>query len=153
MNGDIYLAILVAALAAWVAWLFFQRARETRVLEGQKMLAIARLVDKFPSADGLIAFLRSNEARTLLGDLDRRTQTLRSVLRFVQLGSIAIMIGLSLLWNAARLSDHLDAHSLQQADERSYWAISLLGLGGGLFVAGGASYLLARRFHLLDEVR
>ncbi len=153
MNDAIYLALLAGALAAWVAWLFFQRTREVRALERQRLLTIARLADKFPSTDSFIAFLQSSEGRGLFGEVDRRMHVLRTVLRFVQLGCIATVIGLSLFWNAARLSDHADAHSLQQVDERSYWAISLLGLGGGLFMAGGASYLLARRLRLLDEVR
>lgn len=151
MDADAYLAIALVGLAGWVVWLFFQRSRKVLELEQQRMATLARLVDKFPSAEGFLAFVESNEGRRLLATTERKTTVHRTVLRFVQMGMVVAAIGLALLWSAGRLKGAADAHSIQQREEWSWWGVSLLGLGGGLIGAAGASFLLGRRFKMLDD--
>ena len=151
MNPDAVFAVSLAVLVGWVTWLYFQRGRQAMEMERERMATMGRLVDKFPSIDPFLAFVQSNEGRALFVSRDRKATAHRTVMRFVQMGAVAAVVGLSLLWSAASLRAYTDAHSLQQMDERSYWGMALLGLGGGLLAAGGASYLLARKFRMLDE--
>jgi hypothetical protein len=151
MQPETYLAISLVVLAGWIAWLYFQRSRQTVLLEREKMATIGRLVDKFPAHEELLAFLQSNEGRGLFAAQGRKTSVLRTVMRFMQMGSVTAFLGLALLWNAHALHGNTDAHSLQQMDERSYWGTALLGLSGGLLAAGAASYLLVRKARMLDE--
>ena len=89
MDADAYLAIALVGLAGWVVWLFFQRSRKVLELEQQRMATLARLVDKFPSAEGFLAFVESNEGRRLLATTERKTTVHRTVLRFVQMGMVS----------------------------------------------------------------
>jgi hypothetical protein len=151
MKADALLAVSLVVFAGWVAWLYFHRARQAMEMERERMATIGRLVDKFPSADPFLAFVQSNEGRVLFGARERKATAHRAVMRFVQMGMVTAVVGLSLLWSAASLRGLTDAHSLQQMDERFYWGMALLGLGAGLLAAGGASHLLARRFGMLNE--
>ena len=153
MAPEAYLAIPLAVFAGWVAWLFFQRAREVLALERERLSTIGRMIDKFPSADSFLEFVHSSAGRALFATVDRNRAALRTVLRFVQMGIVVAAIGLALLWSAGSLKGATDAHSLQQMDERSYLGVSFLGLGAGLLGAGALSYLLARRFEMLDGSR
>jgi hypothetical protein len=151
MNPDAVFAVSLAVLVGWVAWLYSQRGRHAMALERERMATIGRLADKFPTAEAFLGFVQSSEGRALFAGSERKATTHRTVMRFVQMGAVTAVVGLSLLWSAASLRAYTDAHSLQQMDERSYWGMALLGLGGGLLAAGGASYLLARKFRMLDE--
>ena len=149
MTPDAYLLISLVALAGWVAWLWHMRASKSLEIERARLDVIGRTIDKFSSSEEFLTFLASDQAKSLLGSPPARASTASSILRFVQLGAIAIVLGLALFWSAARLARQTDAHSIQQREERSYWALCTLGLGGGFVAAGGISYVFARRLQVL----
>ena len=149
MTSDVYLLISLAGLVAWIAWLWHVRANKSLDIERARLGAIGKAIDKFSCSEQFLAFMASDEAKLLFGIPPARATAFSSILRFLQLGAIAIVVGLALLGNAASLAHRTDAHSVQQREERSYWAACMLGLGGGFAAAGGISYLLARKLRVL----
>jgi len=150
MAADTYLIITFAVLVGWIAWLVYRRAQRTIGFERERMAAISRVAEKFPTSDEFLSFLRSKEATTLFGTSGQRAAVIAGGLRFLQIGAVALVLGLSLLWSAHTLRHLSDAHSMQQMDERSYWGTALIGLGGGLSLAGVISFVAARKLDSAD---
>jgi hypothetical protein len=151
MEADLITVCVIALLAGWLSWLYFQRAREARQLESQRIAALAKLLDKCSSAEEFVAFATSDDGKRILAPKAATGTALHSILRFAQIGTVALVLGGATLWSASDLRHATDTHSLQQASERDFWGTSLVGLGAALIAAGGVSYFFARGFKMLDR--
>lgn len=114
----------------------------TLALRAKHARALQRaLIDKLPAED-LASFLRSPHGEKLILSLSPTgASPLRSVLRAVQRGIIATVVGGGLLLAAVLIRQR----------EALVWAIILISLGIGQLLASLASYRLARRLHLIED--
>lgn len=146
--------LIWAVVVSWIAWLtyrIFIRALEQR--ERRRAL-IERVVDRLPSTDEWIAFVRSAEGRELLhGPTSAWTAAnpRRSVIRFVQSGILILCVGIALLVSAMRYAGATDMNFINEATNLRYWGTAGVALGVGLLIVAFVSNVLAIRWGLLER--
>jgi len=132
-------------LVAFTVWLVAQRMKAQEQLTHLHLEQRGKLLDRFQDAEGLEAFVRSDEGRRLLLEAPHQVPP---GLRMLQVGLLAIPVGSGLLclghaWlqRVKPAGDYLDAHFAFQGFRAELAGGLLLALGLGL-LAGG---LVARR--------
>jgi hypothetical protein len=138
------------ALSAWVAWLVYRRSVRGAEERARNHAVVERILDRFTSADELLAFVRSDEGKQLLYGRTGAANPRRSVLRFVQAGIIVFSLGIAFLVNAMRLAGERDINFIRKVEDLRYWGTAAVAVGAGLLVVAAVSYLMARRWGLLD---
>ena len=129
------------AATVWLVFIIvdgFRRRQQLRLAAELQQ----RLLDTIGSAHEFAAFLATNEGARFLDAIavDRRVAHL-AVLRALQLGVVALVVGLTLLMSSTRGA--------------SPEGVAMLGtisfaLGAGLLLAAGLSYAAAKRMGLLN---
>jgi hypothetical protein len=140
-----------AALSAWVAWLVYRRSVRGVEERARNHAVVERVLDRFGSADELLAFVRSDEGKQLLYGRSGTANPRRSVMRFVQIGIVVFSLGVAFLANAMRLADETDLNFIRKVEDLRYWGTAAVAVASGLLVVAAVSYLMARRWGLLDE--
>jgi hypothetical protein len=139
-----------AAVAAWVAWLTYRRSVRGMDDRARSYAVVERILDRFNSTDELLAFVRSDEGKQLLYGRTAAVNPRRSVLRFVQIGLVLFSLGAAFLANAWRLSGETDINFVRKVEDLRYWGTAAVAIGAGLLVVAGVSYVIARRWGLID---
>jgi hypothetical protein len=130
------------AFVAFVIGVLVRRAQEKARLRAEMH---AKLIDRCGSAEELAGFLDSESGRRLLEAIStgRPANPAWAIVATVQAGVVLLVVGAILAWaSMARLVDR----------DLILVALVLLGLGGGLLLAGELSQRLSRRFGLLPPV-
>jgi hypothetical protein len=106
----------------------------------------ARLLDKLPSAESLLAYTETASGRNFLSSISElhttRTSPFKTILNGVQAAILLSVFGITLLL----LHEH---HALPDPSVLVFGAISLA-LGIGFALAAGATWLLSSSFGLLS---
>ncbi|HET7696552.1 MAG TPA: hypothetical protein VFK57_12640 [Vicinamibacterales bacterium] len=148
---DRFVEVVVwAALSAWVAWLVYRRSVRGVEERARNHAVVERILDRFASADELLAFVRSDEGKQLLYGRAGTANPRRSVIRFVQVGIVVFSLGVAFLANAIRLAGETDINFIRKVEDLRYWGTAGVSVGAGLLVVAAVSHLMARRWGLLD---
>ena len=154
MGSDLTdIIVLLGFLVAIVAGSRYLVNRGRRVQEAGRRRAemLERLVEKFGSAEELVAFARSPEGRQFLAATDTPAVSQRHVLRLFQAGVVLVAMGSALLVNAARTAPGSESTVMGPAAEANWWGTLSLCLGLGLLAIGAISYRLGQRWGLLNS--
>ncbi len=142
-SGNLVPISLFGAMA-WVSWILIVSVRRLLIARMQTGIQ-ARLLDRLPSADSLIAYSETASGRdfitSLLDERASRSAPYQSILNGVQAAILLSVFGATLLLLHRTLAFSGDG-------ELVFGAISLA-LGVGFALAAGANLLLASRFGLL----
>ena len=148
MDAGILVPISLFAAIAFVSWVVIAGIRRLLVARLQASVQ-ARLIDRFASAESLLAYT-STEAgrefvRSLLEERAERSSPYRSILNGVQAAILLTVFGIAVL-----LLHH--AGTLPGEAFLVFGAIPLA-LGIGFALAAAATWLLSSRFGLLAPPR
>jgi hypothetical protein len=137
------LVALILGQMAFVAFVLWLASAFVRERTRQRAELQARMIDRFGSAQELVAFLATEAGRglgrSLLGHRDGQT---RQILLAVQLG-IVLMATSAGLAAAARLLADRDLFA---------WALACAPAGAGMLMAAAVSRRLSRRWAAQDAV-
>ena len=111
---------------------------------------VERVLDRFTSAEELLAFVRSDEGKQLLYGRKGTPEARRTVIRFVQIGILVFSLGVAFLANAMRLAGETDINFIRKVEDLRYWGTASLAVGLGLLIVAALSHFMARRWGLLD---
>ena len=154
MDETMMVAIVVGLSVAFLALLacFISRRYQTgKEMRLQKIDAFNRMIEKFGTAKEFAEFANSEGGRRLLDEpISRPTHPLTKVLRFLQAGIVFILVGIGSWVNADRLKSRTEVWYVSQMIESNHYGTLLVFLGVGLFIVGGVTYLLVRRWHLAN---
>jgi len=133
-----------SALIFGVVYLFHQRSRAA--LQARQETT-AKLVDGLLAREDLLSQLETPAGRRLLGSLTQRPEPAPAarIITSIQIGSVLTFLGLG--FGALRL---LFVNEAENRLEFATAATVLATIGVGVLVSAGASYLLSRRFGLIQ---
>ena len=143
MDGILVPISLFAALAfvSWAVLVSIRRVMLARVHAGVQ----ARLLDRLPTADSLIAYTQTESGRefvaSLLEERAERSSPYKSILNGVQAAILFIVFGAAVLL--------LHRTQMLQGDGFMVFGTIALALGIGFALAAGATWMLSSRFGLL----
>src|SRR5579862_906620 len=148
MNGfdiDAIIVPCVFAFAAWILYLFFRRYQVSAQMRMKRVESFDRMIEKFQSAKEFSEFAQSLEGKRLLNDpIAPPANPLNKVLRFVQAGSLLLMLGLGSWINGWRLRSETDINYMRQSIESYHWGTLLFFIGVGCLGAACLSYYFVR---------
>ena len=143
-------AILALALAAaTVLHLLRIRTRARSAAERERL--VAQLVSRFSESHEFIAFATSPEGKALLESEHSPAAVANRVLSLVQLGVIALSVGVALLINGTMPPPGADINLVRAAEHASWWGVVVTAVAVGLLGAAALSARLARRWGLIDR--
>ncbi len=144
-----FCAILV--LIGWGLYLVFQHFKLSMQLKSQRIESFNRIVEKFGNSKEFIQFTESPQGKKIIEDpVTLRPNPLNKVLRFLQSGILAVVLGGAFWLNGMRLSNQTDAITLRDASTWLSMGTLLLFMGVGLLIVAGVSYVFVRRWHLAN---
>lgn len=136
------IAILVAVVVAWIAWLAYRRSLRGAEDRARSYTVIERILDRFTSNDELLAFVRSDEGKQLLYGRPSAVNPRRAVLKFVQAGIVVFSLGVAFLANAFRLRGETDINFIRKMEDLQYWGTAAVALGIGLLIVAAVTHRL-----------
>jgi hypothetical protein len=147
MDGkEILVPIVMFSMVGFVLWVVISAIRKVLIAKMQSNVH-TRMIDKFGSADSLIAFGATEPGQQFLTSLVEeravRTSPYRSILSGVQAGMVLFVFGLTLLW--------LHHNGTTPADAVVVFGAIPVALAVGLWLAAGSTYLLSSKFGLLKK--
>ena len=147
IESDTLMFISVVALVGWIVWLGFKRRRQEMELKPKRLQLISDAMAKFGTADQFMSFLQSPEGQAILyegnaPEINRR----RTNIRFVQAGTLCLVIGVGLLL-AAHLYEGVPTRDLLEIFSMlSYSGVVMASAGVGLYVTAVVTLIWQRWF-------
>ncbi len=154
MNEQIPETAMVVCMFAFIGWgiyLFFRRYQIAAQAQQQRIESFNRLVEKFGSAKEFIEFAESPYGRKLLEEpIVSKANPLNKILRFLEAGVLALLLGAGFWFNGSRLVKNTDLSSLSEGSNWLNIGSLFLFMGTGLLLVAGISYIFVRRWHLAN---
>ena len=145
MNEDIVATIAIPSMFAWIAWTIFSTIRRFKIAQLQAGVQ-TKLLDKFGSAQDLLAYAQTEAGREMLESLkvERHTPHAR-IIGALQASIVMICLGAAFLFLRGRITGTEEGFLVFGT------LAALLGFGFGLSAI--ASYYLSKSFGLLNGGR
>jgi len=152
IESDTLMFISVVALIGWIVWLSFKRRRQEMELKPKRIQLLSDAMNKFGTADDFVAFLQSAEGQAILYEgkapgVNRK----RTNIRFVQAGTLSLVIGLGLLLAATLYKGVPSRDLLEIFAMLSYSGAVMVSAGVGLYVTAVVTLIWQRWFEVRPQ--
>jgi hypothetical protein len=145
-------AILTLAIAALVVTQVHRIRIRTRHAAAREHL-VAELVSRFSESREFVEFATSPAGKALLESEHSPAAVVNRVLSIIQLGVVAMSVGVALLINGVMPPPGADINLVRAAEDASWWGVVISAVAVGLLAAAALSAVLARRWGLIERRR
>lgn len=150
MTEETVVFAIVLAFVSFLLWLMLKRSALQVKASEQRQQMLRALVEKFGTSEEMLAFFRSPDGQRLLGSAGNPYRPLISVLRLVQAAIALLFMAVGLHLSAWTLRFGTDINEIHKALDHKNWG-NLFGVAGvALLVVAGVSYVLARKWGLVQ---
>lgn len=142
MMSEAFMFIAVAALVGYLCWLHFRRQQQQSELKQTQLQIFEKTLDKFGNAGEFVNFMQGKEGQALLfnGQTPERTRS-RTVLRFVQAGSLLAVMAIGFFFTAQVCQNFPGPDARDMYIGFNVFGLIVASLGAGLFVVALLTYI------------